>query len=96
MNNESNHTIEQYRSFAESALNNHLMEFNTEYGGEQIKTREMREEAFSNHRSIFEKELNDEIRKLAAHENPWLDSEIDQLKKHYLDRLHPGKRRFGL
>ena len=76
-------TIEdQFKSFAESRLQNHLAEINTRYENEKPDTNE-REEAGKAHRKIFEEELKNKIKEL----NPGNPEDLETLKSGYLEEL---------
>lgn len=73
---------EQFKSFAESRLQNHLAEINTRYENEKPDTGE-RKEAVKAHRKILEQELKNKIKEL----HPGKPEDLEKLKSGYLEDL---------
>ena len=96
MSSEMGAQLENFKSLADTRLTNHLMEINTRYRGEAMESDALRTQAFEEHRSIFEREMDEEIAKLAGAANPWLASEMDGIKRAYLSRLSAARDRSGL
>ena len=90
MNNNSDTTVQQFTVWAAQRLQNHLMELNTHYGAENVETKALLEQAFEEHREIFDRELQEELATLGDTNNPWLLNELEQVKKEYLERLRPS------
>ncbi|MEP6626400.1 MAG: hypothetical protein ABJA32_00400 [Ginsengibacter sp.] len=82
-----NEAIELFEQFAKEKTNNHLSELNTRYENEQ-PDKELLQQAYTEHREIFKKELDEKIHSLVSSEsNSGLTENLDKIKASYLSKL---------
>ena len=80
--------LQQFENFAQERLSNHLAELNTRYENEK-PDKDVLQQAYREHREIFNKELDEKIKSLLSSEsNSRLNGELENIKDSYLPKLH--------
>ena len=79
--------IEHFRVFADTRLRNHVTELETRYQNREVDEG-LKQQAYSEHRRIFQKELSDKMEELISTENEFLRPALGQLTDRFLDQLN--------
>lgn len=79
--------IENFRVFAHTRLRNHVTELETHYQNREVDEG-LKQQAYSEHRRIFQKELSDKMEELISTENEFLRPALGQLTDRFLDQLN--------
>ena len=80
--------VRQFENFGQERLSNHLAELNTRYENEK-PDKDVLQQAYREHREIFNKELEEKIQSLLSSEsNSQLKGELINIKDTYFSKLH--------
>lgn len=85
--------IEIFREFAEKELKNHNVELETHYQGRELASNDLKQQAYTGHKKIFEKQLADKIEELLTEDNQFLRPALNELKERFVEKLKPDKRK---
>lgn len=89
MENNTN-PVELLQQFAEATLQNHLQELETRYSNEDLGSKELLQEGYSEHQKIFSKELDEKIESLRQQSKDD-NHELNDVKERYLKKLTPDQ-----
>ncbi|MEO8861517.1 MAG: hypothetical protein ABI358_08850 [Ginsengibacter sp.] len=88
MSNEKN-PIEIFSRFAQERLDNHLAELQTKYENRSMASKELTQEAYDNHKKIFEEELQEKIESLSVENKDAHEKEkIAEIKNSFIEKLN--------
>jgi superoxide dismutase len=79
--------IEDFRSFAKKELKNHLLELKTKYQNREPASKDIKQEAYREHRQIFVKKLTEKMEAILADENRFLQPALNEIKEKYVQEL---------
>ena len=82
--------IEVFRDFAKSELKNHKCELETRSQNRELASDDLMQEAYSEHRQIFGKELTEKMEELITEDNRFLRPSLEEIKEKYVDKLKPS------
>ncbi len=81
--------IEIFRDFAEKKLNDHTLELETHYQNRELASNDLKQQAYKEHRQLFEKELADKMEELLTNDNQFLRPALTELKERFIEKLKP-------
>lgn len=79
--------IENFRVFADRRLRNHVTELETRYQNRGVDE-DLKQQAYKEHRKIFQEELSDKMEELISTENEFLRPALGQLTDRFLDKFN--------
>ena len=86
MSDDKNQT-EIFTQFAKERLDNHLAELQTKYEN-KTPSKELMQEAYDNHKKIFEEELQEKIQSLSGEiDNPNQKEKLEEIKHSFIEKL---------
>lgn len=83
--NSNKQTVDIFKQYAESELENHLSELKTRYENESAGTETLKK-AIADHKTIYSKELDQKIKDLSK-DHALDEAKLDALKKEYVEKL---------
>jgi superoxide dismutase len=88
MSNDKN-PMETFSRFAKERLDNHLAELQTKYENKAMASKELTQEAYDNHKKIFEEELQEKIESLSVeNEDAHQKEKIEEIKHSFIEKLN--------
>lgn len=79
--------IEIFREFAGKELKNHSLELETHYQGRDLASNDLKQQAYIEHKEIFEKQLSDKMEELLTADNQFLRPALTELKERFIEKL---------
>jgi hypothetical protein len=78
--------IENFRSFADTRLQNHISELETRYQNREPAS-DLKRQAYKEHQQIYQKELSGNMEELLTEKNQFIKPELSQLKDTFIAKL---------
>jgi hypothetical protein len=79
-------SLQQFKKFAEERLDNHIRELSTQYD-RRVMSEELMRQAYNAHQKIYSTEMETKIRSIILSDNPWLEGELENLKRQFEQNL---------
>lgn len=81
--------IETFRDFAKEKFQNHSFELDTRYQNRELASDDLKQQAYKEHKKIFQEELSEKIEELLNESNQFLRPALNHIKDKLIEKLTP-------